>query len=247
MNTVFKFYYQAWVMLGIASAYGLWWVLNPGRKVFGSVLRNLFLVVSAALVAAGMLYPVFATMSRTNSFRSQPDLNGAATMARAHPDDFAAIGWLKEKLKDEQEFNGTSESSSYPPVILEAPGSSYTYEGRISAFSGYPAVLGWAIHELQWRGNYDEQGLREPDITTIYTTTETKLALDLLHKWDVRYVIVGQPEVSFIQQKCAQADSPCTPARAIHKFEVALTPVFQSGDVTIYEVPGKITDQAVPE
>jgi hypothetical protein len=35
------------------------------------------------------------------------------------------------------------------PVILEAPGRSYNYEGRISAFTGFPAVLGWSLHEGQ--------------------------------------------------------------------------------------------------
>ncbi len=94
-------------------------------------------------------------------------------------------------------------------------------------------MLGWAIHESQWRGNYDEQGKREPDIATIYTTNDSQLMLDLLRKWEVDYLILGSSERSYIQEICKS----CSLGTAVRKFDQLLTPVFSQGDITIYAVP----------
>jgi YYY domain-containing protein len=231
MNTVFKFYYQGWMMLGIAGGYGLWWLLGSEQRPLGRLSSGLFTAGAALLIAAGLVYPVMGYYSRADGFHSQPDLNGASSVARDNPDDWAAIQWLRQ--------NSGLTTQGIPPTILEAPGSSYTYEGRISAFSGVPAVLGWAVHESQWRGNYIEQGKREPDIQTIYTTKDGQLALQLLQKWDVRYVVVGNSEINYIDQKCKdpQLNLACNLSAALRKFDTTFKPVFQQGSVTIYAVP----------
>jgi YYY domain-containing protein len=231
MNTVFKFYYQGWMMLGIAGAYGLWWLLGSENAILGRLSRGLFISGAGLLIAAGLVYPVMGYFSRADGFQSVPNLNGASSIAQNNPDDWAAIQWLRQ--------NSGVTPQGIPPTILEAPGSSYTYEGRISAFSGVPALLGWAVHESQWRGNYIEQGKREPDIQTIYTTKDGKLALQLLQKWDVRYVVVGNAEINYIDQKCRdpQLNLACNLSSALRKFDTTLKPVFQQGSVTIYVVP----------
>jgi YYY domain-containing protein len=232
MNTVFKFYYQAWVMLGCASAYAVWWILNRLER---PASRLLFLLVAVILIGLGMVYPVMAIPSRAADFKGPVNLDGASTVARNNPDDWAAIQWLNENALDDL-------PSGKVPVILEAPsvppgGGSYTYEGRISAFSGFPTLLGWAVHESQWRGNYDEQGKREPDIATIYTTSDAQAALDLLHKWNVSYLILGSPELSYIQRLCSQPERGCTMSTALRKFERVFQPAFSQGQTTIYRVP----------
>jgi uncharacterized membrane protein len=225
MNTIFKFYYQAWVMLGCASAFGTWWILHGRGEGVSSAWQTVFLGGAALLVAAGLVYPLMASYARVDGFRQEPHLNGAINIARAHPDDWAAIEWLREH----------AEAGS---VILEAPGKSYNYEGRISAFTGHPAVLGWAVHESQWRGSYEEQGKREPDIETIYTTQSGQLALELLHKWDVDYVVVGPPERRYAEEVCSRSERPCNSARALRTFQEVLEPVFEEGQTAIYRVPG---------
>ena len=225
MNTVFKFYYQGWVMLACASAFGLWWLGAHLRK---PLVRTLVLAGALIAIAAGMLYPGMAIPSRADGFSAEPNLDGASSIAHSRPDDWAAIEWLRQ--------NAVTTDGSVP-VILEAPGRSYDYEGRISAFTGYPAVLGWAVHESQWRGNYDEQGKREPDIVTIYTTHDGQVMLDLLRQWQVDYLILGSPELGYIQEVCAQTGQSCTLGTAVRKFDQLLTPVFSQGEVTIYAVP----------
>ena len=93
-----------------------------------------------------------------------------------------------------------------------------------------PALLGWAVHESQWRGNYIEQGKREPDIQTIYTTKDGQLALQLLQKWDVRYVVVGNAEINYIDQKCRdpQLNLACNLSAALRKFDTTLEAGFSA-------------------
>ena len=227
MNTVFKFYFQAWVLLACASAYAFWWLVTYLQK---SLSRWLFLVGAGLLFAFGMLYPVMASWGRVDGFTVQPNLDAASGIAQNNADDWAAIEWLNANVPG-------------APVILEAPSStltregSYRYEGRISAFTGLPAVLGWSLHESQWRGDFVEQAKREPDIATIYTTKDPQLALELLQKWNVEYVILGNPERNFIQQLCSDAARSCNLTVALRKFELFFEPVFNQGTLTIYRVP----------
>jgi YYY domain-containing protein len=225
MNTIFKFYFQAWVMMACASAYGVWWLLNRGDKVIGAVGKYTFLTLAGLLILAGMFYPVLAFNDRVDGFKGslKPNLDGTSILAQRSPDDWAAITWLNQNI-------------SAAPVILEAPGGSYTYEGRISALTGLPAVLGWSAHESQWRGTYTEQGKREPDIAIIYTSRDNQKTLDLLHKWNVKYVILGETERNYIRGLCSNPDYACSAASAYTKFDGLLTPVFTGGTM-IYAVP----------
>jgi uncharacterized membrane protein len=227
MNTVFKFYYQAWVMLGCASAYGIWWLLDRLEKPVG---RWLFSLGATLFISLGLVYTVMAIPSRAANFAGQANLDGSSAIAQSNPDDWAAVQWL-----DANAQTGVTDGSV--PVILEAPGGSYTYEGRLSAFTGFPALLGWSVHESQWRGNYEEQAKREPDIAAIYSTADGQTALDLLHKWHVSYVILGAPELNYIQRLCSQAGQTCTMSMALRKFNLVLQPVFSQGQLTIYKVP----------
>jgi YYY domain-containing protein len=205
MNTVFKFYYQAWACFGIAGAYGVYAVLHrasrPGRVLFGGVF--------ALTLAAGLVYPLAAFYSKADGFRGEPTLDGVAHLAYAHSDDHAAIQWLNAH-------------ASGAPVITEANGGSYTYAARISTHTGLPTLLGWGGHELQWRGNYEEPGRREPDIRTLYTAHDIAGASAVLAKYGVTYVYVGDLE----QQTFGSA--------GLAKFERFMDPVFRQGGVTIY-------------
>ena len=163
-------------------------------------------------IVAGLIYLALAIPARASESSGPPTLDGAAHLAETHPDDYAAITWINENI-------------SGAPVILEAPGDhmkAYVYEGRVSAHTGLPTLLGWSGHENQWRGNYDEQARREPDIETLYTSTDAAEVLTLLDKYDISYVYIGPVE-----------RSRYSPA-GLAKFAKLMEPVYDSGSVTIY-------------
>ena len=208
MNTVFKFYFQAWIVWAIAGAYGL---ADFARRAGAG---GAVLAAAALLIVVGLIYPALAIPARASEYGGPPTLDGAAHLAETRPHDYAAITWLNEHV-------------SGAPVILEAPGEhfrAYVYEGRVSAHTGLPTLLGWAGHEHQWRGNYDEQARRESDIETLYTSVDPDEVLTLLDKYGISYVYVGPLEQGRY------------PAAGLEKFAQLMEVVYDSGSVTIYRV-----------
>jgi YYY domain-containing protein len=206
MNTVFKFYFQAWVLLALAAAYGVSVVTTRIHGVGGLVWR----LALVFLVLGGLVYPALAIPNKTGGFSAQPALDGMAWLETAYPDDYAAIRWLQANGPD-------------GAVILEAPGESYSYLGRVSALTGLPTVLGWDFHEFQWRGTYDEPGLRKPDVDILYNSVDPGQTLTLLDKYDITYVYVGPLE--------RERYNPS----GLAKFEQLLDRVYQQGGVIIYQ------------
>ncbi len=204
MNTIFKFYYQAWVMYAVAAAYALW-AMMTGR----GWLRWAARVGGPLLIAAGLVYPVLSLPTRTNSFKGEAALDGMAYLASAQPADYAVIKWFQENV-------------SRTPVILEAVGGQYSSGGRVSVHTGLPTVLGWAGHEFQWRGSTPEPTIRESDIEKLYTSHVWSETQALLEKYDIEYVVVGPLELNTYGQVAAI------------KFDRVLELVYQGEGARIY-------------
>jgi YYY domain-containing protein len=205
MNTVFKFYFQAWILWSIGGAYALATFIRRGGAG-----RSVAVAVAAILICAGLIYPTLAIPKRAGEQGDEVTLDGATYLARGRAGDYAAIAWLNEHVSD-------------APVILEAPGGGYVYEGRVSAHTGLPTVLGWAGHEHQWRGSYDEQSRRQADIETMYSSVDVEEVLTLLDKYDIRYVYVGPLERERY------------PVEGLAKFAGMMDTVYESGGVVIYK------------
>jgi YYY domain-containing protein len=205
MNTIFKLYYQAWVLLAIASAYGVYYLSRRLRGVAYGLWTTGFLF----LLALSLIYPLAATRSKTAG--ASPTLDGMAYLAASHPDDYQAIQWLRANVEGS-------------PVILEAPGGSYTPFGRVSAHTGLPTLLGWGGHELQWRGTYEEPSRREPDIETLYASLDLEETERLLEEYGIEYVYLGPLEISRYNLDRAMRE----------KWATIMDLVYQQGGVTIY-------------
>ena len=206
MNTIFKFYFQAWVLLALASAFGVYYL---SRQLKGTPQRiwdgALWVMIFAALI-----YPTLAIPSKAGNFKAEPTLNGAAWVSAFHPDDYAAIEWLKAN---------TPENA----IVLERPGKSYNYLNRVSALSGRATLVGWDFHEYQWRGSMDEVNRRQPDIETIFNGLSQQTTLTLLNKYDITYIYVGDLEREIYA------------ANGLAKFNQFLSVAYQNNTVTIYK------------
>jgi hypothetical protein len=216
MNTVFKFYFQAWALLGLVAAFGVYYVVE-GRS--GNRIGQLaFGILFALLFAAGMLYPLGASLSRTGGFAGPATLDGMAFVARERPEEYAMVRWLNE--------NATGGTPAESPVIAEAVRGSFAYEyARVSSRTGLPAVMGWTGHEGQWHGLYDEIGERERDVNLLYAGS-VQDAKRILDKYDVTYVVVGYLE---------RSEFP----NAEFKFARFMDEVFREGDTVVFKRRGK--------
>jgi uncharacterized membrane protein len=207
MNTVFKFYYAAWVLLGLAAAYvatQLW----PQKSSWKGALRALALLP----LLLSLVYPVLSTWTKTNGFRPPAgvSLDGTRHLLVDRPEDAAAIEWIRAFLPT--------------GVIAEAPGGSYTEFGRISTHTGLQAVLGWEFHELQWRGSMTAQGTRKEDLRRLYETRDPAELAGILKAYGIDFVYIGPLE--------RQTYALTPPALA--KFDAIMDLIYASEAVSIF-------------
>ena len=215
MNTIFKLYYQAWILLATVSAFGLYFLSSirlPGRGVLRAATAGWWVVIGV-LMAGSLYYPVEAALTKSGQFQGEATLDGLAHVARSSPGEYAAILWLQDNA---QEGDG----------VLEAIGDSWSTYGRVSSSTGLPTVLGWPWHEHQWRGSRLPFEGREEDVRAIYETRDASEASNLLEKYGIKYVVVGPRERTSYGTV------------GLSKFLQLGDEVFSQGDVTIYRIRG---------
>jgi uncharacterized membrane protein len=176
MNTIFKFYYQAWALWSLAAAFGFVLMVKELRGLTLAV----FSVVMSVVMVAGLTYPALSLPNKTENFSlANRTLDGAAYLPNYYPDDYAAIQWLTDAPQ------GT---------VVEAVGGSYTEFARVATYSGQPTVLGWPGHESQWRGGYKEMGSRNDDIKRLYETPNWVETQALIQQYGIHYIYIGSLE-----------------------------------------------------
>jgi YYY domain-containing protein len=237
MNTVFKLYFQAWAMLSIGCAAGLFFILDSFRPLQTATRslrylqqggRVVWIVGLLGLVLAGIAYPLsapearYAMQNANGQFYLQRtnNLDGLTYLATdaANPGDYDAIRWLNTHVQGD-------------PVIVEAVGNDYSNAGRISAFTGLPTPMGWIGHEIQWRINWFNQGnnaaeyqRRAPDIDTIYNSPDATTVLGLMAHYNAQYLYVGPVEYA----KYSTIN--------LHRFSAFMQVAYNAEGVTIYKV-----------
>ena len=221
MNTVFKVYYQAWLLLGISGTFAVY-ALWSSRAPAGDTARwtsTTALVgkwgggaVLALLLVGSFYYTLGATIERGGAHGATYEgrtLDGLAYLAVEDPAEYAAIDWLR----DEAPYGR----------IVEAIGDDYSRFSNVSASTGLPTVLGWVGHELQWRGSSEPFAGRAEDVSAIYTSQDPGEVRRLLEKYEVRYVYLGKRE----WEKYGVS--------SLENFKDFLKTVFRQDDVVVYE------------
>lgn len=209
-NTMFKFTYQAFVLLSLVWAYALvrvsaFFISTCVRsKIKPSWSSALIAVMLTVMLIFPGWYPILANKQWLGDFdpANYKGLNGLVNMESKNSQqipgelggemtaDYDAILWINEHITGQ-------------PVILESSGESYTDYCRISAFTGLPTVIGWQTHEWLWRTSRLSPeayttivGPRETDVRLMYTTTDQTIRQNLLKKYQVAYVVIGDLERS---------------------------------------------------
>ena len=177
-NTMFKLTYQAFVMFYLSSGYIFSRSLHSLKKFSSRLPLSLFYGV---LFTAILIYPYFAIKSYYSELKNYKELRGDGWLKEYNLDLYNAVSWLNQNV------NGQ-------PVIVEAPGDSYTQYNVVSSYTGFPTVSGWFVHEWLWRGDSSFPQERVSEITQFYTTQDTNLARAFLNKYEVEYIILGNFE-----------------------------------------------------
>ena len=221
MNTVFKVYYQAWLLLGVAGTfaiYALWSGKAPAREYprWRSVTSLAWKwgggAVLALLLVGSFYYTLGATLDRGGAYAAPYEgrtLDGLAYLRVEDPAEYAAIAWLRDEAQ--------------PGRIVEAIGDDYSRFSNISASTGLPTVLGWVGHELQWRGSSEPFAGRAEDVASIYTSRDPTEVRRLLEKYDVVYVYLGTRELDSYG------------VSSLENYKDFLQTVFHQDDVVVYE------------
>lgn len=227
-NTVFRFWYHAWTLLAVAGAYCAYDLLEGLRlPSLAGAGRAAWAAFAACVVGGGLVFTVLVVAERTEGLsRSPRGLDALAYLARSDPQEYQAARWLAVNVR------GT-------PVVLEATGGPYSDFARISSRTGLPTVLGWANHEVQWRGGDRLFVGRSEDVRRIYETADIGLARALLAKYDVEYVVVGRIEREAFVDKAEPQDRAQREA-GLAKFAGFMEVAFSSGNVTVYRLPKEL-------
>ena len=178
-NTAFKFGFQGFVMLVLASSVGLAMLIDPvdGRRRPWRAVGAVELAVVPCLYLAWFV----ASSSLAVAPHRPWTLDGNRYLARETPEDFGAISWLRAHARP-----GDS--------IVEAVGESYTYAARISSNTGVPSVLGWPMHEWLWRGASTTRDLIAHEVEALYRDPKGTAAGAFLARARPRFVVVGRLE-----------------------------------------------------
>ena len=199
LNTLFKVYYQVWVLFGVSGGAAAVLVATGARR---RPARIACAGVAAVVVLALLAYPLLASWQWV---RDSPwsdgggwrGLDGLAYATESYPGEAAAIRWLQQQARSGD-------------VVAEAPGCSYFLVGdlptnRFSAYTGVPAVIGWPGHERQWRAGQpellDQIAPRGADVVRVYAEPDGPLA----DAYGVRWLVRGRYETGPWSDRCDTA------------------------------------------
>jgi uncharacterized membrane protein len=204
MNTVFKFYLQVWMLLSVAAAVGLAWVVERARR-WQPEWRTLWRGGMAVLILGGALFLPYGIRARAiDRMSSQTGLTldgmafvqhgivldgapGQEVQTIPLAGDYAAIRWIQDTIAGS-------------PVILEGLGyREYLWGNRVSIYTGLPAVVGWRWHQVQQRTALPDSMVdwRRGDVDECYNTVDVARAQEILSRYGVRYIYVGEYERAY--------------------------------------------------
>lgn len=202
MNTVFKFYYQAWVLFSLSSAASLPFIFSRLKKL-PKLFFFAWLFVFSLFFLATLTYPSIATYAKIRDRMNQftpPTLDGMSYMKdSSYFDqnqelnlhfDYQAINWLLDNIVGS-------------PVILEGTTQTYRWGSRVSTYTGLPTVIGWEWHERAHRSSFpgSEIEKRVIDVKSAYETNSEEDFFSIVKRYKIKYIYLGELEKAYYDNK----------------------------------------------
>lgn len=230
-DTVFKFFIEAWLLLGTAAACGAITTVNDALKS----QRALQWLVGLAWAALWTIpFACAANVVWTRALLGDPGHNPTLSLDGARwvsPGDRAALEWLAGHAGEDE-------------TVLEAVGPDSGHGdwkpefGRVAALTGVATPIGWGTHVSFWAAAspedaakaelWSEINQRADAAQRVYSWPDNATALAALRRLGVRYVFVGDTERTNFKPD------------ALARLRAALPVRFTSGDTFVAEVrPGE--------
>jgi YYY domain-containing protein len=228
MNTIFKFYLQAWILLSISAGAAVAWTL-PDSLAWSKRWRGFYYVATVLLLSGAALYTIIGTADKIADRTSSNvplTLDGITYMQHAQYSDFGATMDLE---RDYRAIRWMQDNVQGSPVIVEANCPEYRWCARFTVYTGLPGVIGWNWHQRQQRA-FSPQLVQDrvEAVSSFYATTDEQVARDFLKKYEVKYVVVGQLE---------RAEYPKAGVDKFERYDGQLwRSVYRDGDTVIYRV-----------
>ncbi len=196
MNTVFKFYLQAWTCLAISSSWYLSQLLVGIKNCKKNIAISAWITMIMLLSMSVILFPIIASADKITDRISNTvpiTLDGMEYMRYSSysennqimdlNQDYELIRWMQDNIK------GT-------PIIIEANVPEYRWGNRITMYTGLPGVIGWNWHQRQQRAINPSDWVfkRVEDVNAFYSATDISVAKELVDKYEVDYIVIGQLE-----------------------------------------------------
>lgn len=204
MNTVFKLYHPAWMLLALGTAAGLasvrleWMGGIIGRwrtnSIYDVVARPFRFVLCAALalllacVALTTYRCVHGVVVLNRKKSDKPTINGVDFLRHtpAERQLLEAVDWLNRHVAGPRVVSEAFTNQGYD----YAPGGGPT-STRVVMFTGLPTLLGWPHHTRQRGRSSEEIYERDRDLRTLYMSDDDELARAVVEKYNIEYVYVG--------------------------------------------------------
>lgn len=188
-NTMFKVTYQAFMILSLCCGPAFIDLCVRLKSSFAGKKRLGFLPVFI-----GAFIFLFAIASPLLfMFKAVPGYYG--NLKPSHVVGLQGTDFLNVKYRnDKMLIDWLNENVSGQPVILEAPGDSYSDSSRVSAMTGLPTLIGWHVHEWLWRNSNDVPTEKEKEAGIIFAGTDGAERLDLIKKYNIKYIILSDLE-----------------------------------------------------
>ena len=230
MNTIFRVYLQAWILLGLSGGYLAWWLIRRDGGVIrmpgiGAVYRFTAYGTLALLVVGVSIYPLLGTRARlADRFDTSVPLtlDGTAFMSDS---SYIDVDDTEIVLRYELEaLHWLRENAEGIPVVAEAAPSSgtpyYRIQSRAAMYAGLPVIIGWPWHQTQQRGigvSELEINRREADVGRLYESGDADTITGVLRQYGVGYVIIGQTENAYYPAHAIQALEEHPLLRLVHE------------------------------
>lgn len=216
MNTVFKYYFEGWLLLGVGCTAVLIHFSPATRGCGGQAWRGAVALVALASAFTAVT-GVWGRLVQRHTSGPRWTLDGMAYLAVTNPDEGAAFAFFHRLVPG-------------LPTVVEAHGPSYQQYGRVSMNTGLPTVVGWDYHLMQRSQKSGEIAARARAVEIIYTSPDRTWVEAMLAAQRAAFVFLGKAERERYGPRAGAAFAA---------WPDLLRPVFARGSVTIFAVRGQ--------